>query len=266
MSRPGSFLDQVVAEKRHEVQSRRWELPEKVLHERATRQTAPRGFRRHLRNSPSVAVIAELKKAAPSSGMLRQDYDIESIARGYAANGAAALSVLTDLTHFQGRMSHLETASRLDLLPVLRKDFIVDAYQIIEARAFGADAVLLIAAALSRQQLCELLAVTEQLGMDALVEVHSDADMEMALASGAPLIGINNRDLQTLQTSLEVTERLAAHLPGDRLIVSESGIRSRDDVRRLSASGIHAVLVGSHLMRQPDPGRAVADLVGVPRS
>lgn len=265
MVNSNDFLEKVIAEKQLEVEYRRRLLPESALRDQASCCSRVRGFSRHLRSTDTIAVIAELKKAAPSAGILCEDYDVEKISRGYAQNGAAALSVLTDGKNFHGKLEHLAAVSRLNVLPVLRKDFIIDPYQVVESRVFGADAILLIVAALHQQQLVDLLARAETFGMEALVEIHNEEDLESALAARAQLIGINNRNLKTLQTSFKVTEQLAPLVPRDRIVVSESGIASKNDITRLAECGIHAVLIGSHLMRQRDPGRALGDLVGVPR-
>lgn len=265
MVHSNDFLEKVIAEKKLEVEYRRRLLPESALRDLASGLAATRGLAKSLRLVDTIAIIAELKRTAPSAGTLREDYDVETIARGYAENGAAALSVLTDEKHFHGKLEHLAAVSRVNVLPVLRKDFIIDPYQVVESRAFGADAILLIVAALRQQQLVDLLARAETFGMDAVVEVHNEEDLEIALAARAQLIGINNRNLKTLQTSFVVTEQLAPLVPRDRTIVSESGIGSKTDITRVADCGIHAVLIGSHLMRQRDPGRALGDLVGVPR-
>ncbi len=259
------FLQKVIAGKRAEVGLRRRKIPESVLREFASKRSSSRRFGAALRSGENISIIAEMKKASPSGGLLREDYDVQKLARSYAANGASAFSVLTDEKYFQGNLEHLQSVSRLNLLPVLRKDFIIDSYQLLEARAFGADAILLIVAALSKEELLELRSFSGELGMDSLVEVHSEEQLETALQSGALLIGINNRNLKTLKTSLDVTERLAPQIPRDRVVVSESGITSKAEVIRLAACGIHAVLVGTHLMRQQDPGQAVSELIGVQR-
>jgi len=259
------FLRKVVIEKKLEIKKRLRQFPESELCRLAHGRPKARDFLRHLRSADFIAIITELKKASPSAGTLREDYDARKIARSYFENGAAAFSVLTDEKYFQGNLEHLDAVSRLNLRPVLRKDFIIDSYQILEARAFGADAILLIAAALSKQELVELKSIAAELGMDALVEIHNEDELETTLSAGAQLIGINNRNLKTLHTSMDITERLAPLIPHDRVIVSESGITSRADIARLARCGIHAVLVGTHLMRQPDPGSALAELVGVPR-
>ena len=259
------FLQKIIAEKRDEVELRRRKTPDSILRELASKCASQRGFGDALRKGQSISIIAEMKKASPSGGMIREDYDVRKIAQSYAANGASAFSILTDEKYFHGNLEHLQSVSRLNLRPVLRKDFMVDSYQILETRAFGADAILLIVAALSKDELSSLKSTSDEFGMDSLIEVHSEAELETALQVGAQLIGINNRNLKTLKTSLDITEQLAPLIPRDRIIVSESGISSKADITRLSSSGIHAVLVGGHLMRHQDPGQALAELTGVPK-
>jgi indole-3-glycerol phosphate synthase len=235
------------------------------LQQMAQAQAAPRDFRRALSTGENIAVIAEMKKRSPSAGVLRDDFDPVALAKSYAANGAAALSVLTDEKFFGGNLENLQKARDVCALPILRKDFILSPYQILEARAFGAEAILLIVAMLDRSQLFELLSVAEENGMQALVEVHNEAELDRALLAGANLIGINNRNLQTFEVALETTEQLSKLIPSSCVRVAESGIASRDDVKRMAACGVDAILVGSQLMRQPDPGAALAKLTGVAR-
>jgi indole-3-glycerol phosphate synthase len=204
-------------------------------------------------------VIAEVKRASPSKGAIRANLDPAALAASYAAAGAAALSVLTDGPFFQGSLADLEAARTAVRLPVLRKDFVIDPLQVLEARAAGADAVLLIVAALEEARLRELLAVAREQGMEALVEVHSRAELERALGAGAGIVGINNRDLRTFRTDIEVTRQLLAYT-GGRTIVSESGIDEAATVRSLEAAGVHAFLVGEALLRAPDPGEALRKL------
>jgi indole-3-glycerol phosphate synthase len=218
-----------------------------------------------LTSGENLAVIAELKRASPSAGVLREHFVPSELARDYAANGAAALSVLTDEKFFQGHLDHLKQAHAACSVPVLRKDFLLEPYQVLEARAFGADAVLLIVAILARQQLAELLAAAREIGVQALVEIHDENEIGIALPAGAGIIGINNRDLRTFAVNLAVTEKLAALIPPNCVRVSESGLAGRADVERLAACGIDAILAGSHLMRQADPGRALSEFVGVRR-
>jgi len=260
----GSLLDEILAHKREEVEQAKRRVPPGAMRERAARCEEPtRGFRAALQRAPRPRVVAELKRRSPSRGEIRPDFDAVGCAKAYAEAGAAALSVLTDRRYFGGDLALLEAVRREVPLPLLRKDFVVDPYQIDEARAHGADAVLLIARALAADALGALRARAAGLGLDALVEVHDEAELETALAAGADLVGINNRDLATFETDLGVTERLAPGLAGRGVVVvGESGILTHADVRRLEAAGVDAVLVGEALMREPDVGRALAELRG----
>lgn len=208
----------------------------------------------------SPAVIAEIKKASPSKGVLRADFRPAEIAASYASHGAACLSVLTDRQFFQGSADDLRQARAACSIPVLRKDFIVDAYQIYQARAMGADAVLLIVSALSLAQMQEFEALAHSLGMAVLVEVHDGAELDMALQLATPLIGINNRNLRTFDVTLQTTLGMLPDVPADRLLITESGIVSRADVQTLRSAGVHAFLVGETFMRAPDPGQALAEM------
>lgn len=265
MTNAESFLTRIVSHKREELAHAQKKLPFATLQQMAQTQTAPRDFRQVLTSGKTIAVIAEMKKSSPSAGVLREDFNPAALAKTYAANGAAALSILTDEKFFGGNVENLQKARAVCTAPILRKDFILHPYQIWEARAFGADAVLLIVAMLDRTQLFELLLAAAESGMQALVEVHNQAELDRALLAGVNLIGINNRDLQTFEVKLEVTERLSELIPSSCVRVAESGIKSRSDVKRMAACGVEAVLVGSHLMRQADPGAALAKLTGVPR-
>ena len=209
------------------------------------------------------AVIAEVKRASPSRGVLREDFDAVAIARSYEVGGAACLSVLTDRDFFQGCEAYLEDARAACTLPVLRKDFMIDPYQVWEARAMGADCVLLIVAALDDARLRELLATTHELGMNALIEVHDAAELDRALALECALIGINNRNLRTFATSLDTTLDLLARIPDDRIVVTESGIQTPEEVRRMREAGVNAFLVGEAFMTAPDPGARLAELFGL---
>jgi len=208
-------------------------------------------------------LIAEVKKASPSKGLIRADFDPVQIAKTYEAAGASAISVLTDEKYFQGRLEYLTAVHDAVSLPTLRKDFIIDAYQVYESRAAKADAILLIVAALDAGRLRDLMALATELGMASLVEAHSSEELDIALEVAARIIGINNRNLQTFETKLETTLELASRVPGDRVLVSESGIFTRSDVERLMAVGVDAILVGESLMREPDPGMKVRELLGV---
>lgn len=223
----------------------------------------PRGFERALREAVSngrPAVIAEVKKASPSKGVLRADFDPAAIARSYEKGGAACLSVLTDVSFFQGSAQALQAARAACRLPVLRKDFLIDPYQVYEARVWGADCVLLIVAALDDDRLIELEDCALALGMDVLVEVHDSDELDRALKLRTPLVGINNRDLRTFEVSLQTTLSQLHRIPGDRLVVTESGIMTRDDVARMRAAGVGAFLVGEAFMRAPEPGEALRHL------
>jgi indole-3-glycerol phosphate synthase len=224
---------------------------------------APRPFARTLRqrvDQGEWAVIAEIKKASPSRGVLRDVFDPAAIAANYAEHGATCLSVLTDRDYFQGDASHLIAARRACTLPLLRKDFMIDPYQVYEARVMGADCILLIVAAIDRALLRDLAQCAQTLALDFLVEVHADGELDRALEIDGALIGVNNRDLRTFETSLETSVRLSARVPTERLLVAESGIHRREDVARLRAHGIHAFLVGEAFMRAADPGAALEQL------
>jgi len=226
----------------------------------------PRGFERALRDTAAsgrTAIIAEVKKGSPSKGIIREAFDPLEIAGIYGANGATCLSVLTDEHFFMGHLSFLALIRETISLPLLRKDFIVDPYQIYEARAAGADAILLIAASLSLDQLKEFYALARELDLDALLEVHDEAEMETALQTDCPVIGVNNRNLRTFVTDLDTTARLARMLPSDRLLVAESGINTRTDIERLAAAGSGAFLVGESLMREADIGAKLRELAGI---
>jgi len=253
------ILDDILAHKREEVAARRRATPPAALRDRPLWAEPRRGFRRALAAAAAPAVIAELKRASPSRGVIRREYDPAAHARGYAAAGASALSVLTDERFFSGALEHLAAARAAAAIPCLRKDFVVDPYQIEEARAWGADAVLLIVAACDPDLGRELLAAAGAAGVDTLVEVHDERELAWAAEAGATLIGVNNRDLATFTVSLETTERLARLAPPDALLVAESGIRSAGDVRRMAAAGARAVLVGEAFMERPDPGAALAE-------
>jgi len=255
------ILDDILAHKRDEVAHRRQTVPASALRDQPLYQEARRGFRAALDRAQAPAVIAELKRASPSRGIIRADYEPVAHARSYAAAGATCCSVLTDERFFQGSLDHLRAARAAVALPCLRKDFLVDPYQVDEARAAGADAVLVIAAAGMRPLGEELLAAAETAGLDVLVEVHDERELEWANAVGARLIGINNRDLTTFVTSLATTERLAPLAHAGALVVAESGIRTPADVARMRAAGARALLVGEALMDRPDPGAALEELL-----
>ena len=237
-------------------------MPDRAARGASGAAPVPRDFRAALAGPGPIRLIAEIKKASPSAQVIRADFDPALIAQTYEKHGAACLSVLTDGPFFQGRLPHLTQARAAVAIPVLRKDFLIDEYQVVEARSAGADAVLLIAEVLDDLMLGRLLERARQLGMAALVEFHDAANLDRVLASGADLIGINNRDLNDFTTNLEHTLRLRDRVPPDVVLVSESGIRTRQDVERLEAAGISAILVGESLMRAADIGLAVDRLLG----
>jgi len=259
------ILARILAEKRKEIAERRASVSEERLAERARSVAPPRDFVGALRRTPGngIRLIAEYKRASPSKGPIREDLAPETVAEIYAKAGASAVSVLTDKPFFAGSLDDLAAVRSAVGLPILRKDFILDAYQLLEARAAGADAVLLIAAALSDEELKALHEKTMAMGMAALVEVHDGEELERALAVRPALVGINNRNLRTFEVNLETTIRLRPSVPEGVVVVGESGIRSRADALRLEEAGVDAMLVGESLMRRPDPGEGVRELLGL---
>ena len=242
------------AKRRHVADAKR-KRPAAEIRRRAAAASPPRGFAAALGNARAdgrYGLIAEIKRASPSKGTIRQDFDPAALARAYAAGGAACLSVLTDTPFFQGADAHLAAARAAVSLPVLRKDFTLDPYQVLEARAIGADCVLLIVAALGNGQAGELLAAAAESGMDALVEVHDEAELARALALDAGMIGINNRNLKTLETDIGTARRLAPLVPEGRLVVAESGLSTRSDLAAMREAGVTTFLIGEALMREPD--------------
>jgi indole-3-glycerol phosphate synthase len=259
------ILQRILARKAEEVAERALRVPLAEVKARAADAPAPRGFADALQAriaAGHAGVIAEVKKASPSKGVIRADFDPAAIARSYEAGGAACLSVLTDVDFFQGHDDYLVQARAACSLPVLRKDFVVHPYQVHEARALGADCVLLIVAALQDAPMMHLAELALTLGMDVLVEVHDMDELERALPVPAPLLGINNRSLRTFEVSLENTLSLKSAVPTDRVLVTESGIHAPADVARMRAAGVHAFLVGEAFMRAPDPGAELARLFG----
>jgi len=256
------FLDQIIESTRGKVVERKRAADLRELEQRAE-QYVPRGFRRALeeKSRGGVAVIAELKKASPSKGLIRAEFCVEELARELEAAGAAALSVLTDEEFFQGSIENLRIASVAVRLPCLRKDFIVDEFQLLEARANSADAVLLIVAALSQEELKRLAQGARSRGLDVLCEVHDEKELQRALDAGCDLIGVNTRDLRTFKVDVETAFRLAERLPKNVVSVAESGIRSVEDVVRLRAAGYQAFLIGESLMRAVSPGEALREFV-----
>ncbi|HEY6964837.1 MAG TPA: indole-3-glycerol phosphate synthase TrpC [Erythrobacter sp.] len=258
-------LEEICANKAREVAARKPATTTAALEAAAAAQTAPRGFEAALRARAATgyALIAEIKKASPSKGLIRADFHPAAHARAYEAGGAACLSVLTDAPYFQGHEDYLVAARAACNLPVLRKDFMVDPWQCLEARAIGADAILIIVAALGDTQMAEIEAAARHYGMDVLVEVHDEAEMERAArVLQSRLIGVNNRDLKTFTTSLATTERLAPLAPDGTLLVGESGINTRADCQRLEAAGVRTFLVGESLMRADDIASATRALIG----
>lgn len=263
MTPASSILDEIVASKQREVASARQRMPLEEMEDQAALAPPVRDFRAALVGPGPIQLIAEVKKASPSAKVIRADFDPVAIARIYQAHGAACLSVLTDAPYFQGHLSYLARVRASVVIPLLRKDFLIDEYQVVEARLAGADAILLIAEILDDDTMAHLLARAQSLGMAALVEFHDEANLDRVLANGANLIGVNNRDLKRFVTDLDLTLRLRDRIPPEVVLVSESGIRTRADVERLEAAGVSAILVGEALMRADDIGLAVEQLLGL---
>jgi indole-3-glycerol phosphate synthase len=256
-----TVLDRIVAAKRREVEQAKERLAEAELQQRAREAPEVRDFVAALREGSAVSLIAEVKKASPSAGVLRDPFDPVEIARIYEGHGARAISVLTDAPFFQGSLDDLRAVRAAVSLPVLRKDFLIEPYQVFEARAAGADAVLLIAEVLEDSALAQLLTLTRELGMEALVELYEPQNLPRVVEAGAAVVGINNRDLRSFTTNLEHTLALRDQVPPDRVVVSESGIHSRSDVVRLEQAGVDAILVGEALMRSDDIGASIRRLL-----
>ncbi|WP_457667325.1 indole-3-glycerol phosphate synthase TrpC [Thiolapillus sp.] len=257
------ILKKIIARKAEEIAAARRKVPEQALREHLSQASAPRGFVAALKEKIAAGqpgVIAEIKKASPSKGVLREDFRPADIARSYAHHGAACLSVLTDVDFFQGSPEYLRQARAACELPVIRKDFIVDPYQVYEARAMEADCILLIVACLDDEQLASLNELAMDLGMDVLIEVHDEAELQRALQVPNPMIGINNRNLRTFEVSLQTTLDMLAQIPDDRLVITESGILAPEDVALMREHDIHGFLVGEAFMRAKDPGKELARL------
>jgi indole-3-glycerol phosphate synthase len=256
-----TILERIVATKRQEVEVAIRQRPLRDLMAACNTAPPPRDFLTPLRNSPPIRLIAEVKKASPSKGVIREDFDPVQIARAYEAGGATCLSVLTDEQYFQGKLEYLTAVKNAVALPILRKDFVIHPYQVFEARVAGADAVLLIAECLSRQELRGLYQLIRELGMHALIELHAPSNLDNVLSTGTELVGVNNRDLATFQVSLERSLQLRKRIPADRVMVSESGITSYSDTQVLQSHNIQAILVGESLMKQADIRQAAVNLL-----
>ncbi len=259
-----TILEQIIAETRKTVVRSRGEVPEAVLERRIATRSPVRDFLAALQGPNGPKIIAEVKKASPSAGVIRDDFDPVAIARIYQNHGAACISVLTDAPFFQGDLAYLRAIREAVSVPLLRKDFIIDRYQLLEARDAGADCVLLIAEILPGAELARLYQEARALGLQALIELHDAEQLPRVLETGTPLIGINNRDLRTFHTRLEHTLSLLDRIPSERTVVSESGIRDYADLQRLQAAGVKAVLVGESLMRSPNIATALRALQGLP--
>jgi indole-3-glycerol phosphate synthase len=258
-----TILDEIVASKHQEIAAARRRMPFVELEAQAAEAPPVRDFRAALAGPGPIQLIAEVKKASPSAKVIRADFDPVAVARIYQEHGAACISVLTDVPFFQGHLSHLARVRASVAIPLLRKDFLIDEYQVVEARLAGSDAILLIAEILDDATMAALLERARKLGMAALVEFHDPVNLPRVLAAGADLVGINNRDLRHFTTDIEHTLRLRDRIPPEVMVVSESGIRTREDVRRLEDAGISAVLVGESLLRAPDLALAVERLLGL---
>jgi indole-3-glycerol phosphate synthase len=259
-------LARICAQTRAEVERRKKVANLEAVRGRAFAQSAPRGFGTALMGAAAAGrygLIAEIKKASPSGGLIRADFDPPALARAYRDGGASCLSVLTDAPFFQGSTEDLKAARAAVDLPVLRKDFIIDPWQVYESRAIGADCILLILAALTDAQAVDLESIARDLDMDVLAEVHDRRELDRALGLQTKLIGINNRNLKTLKTDLDITIELVTHVPPDRFVIAESGLRSHEDLRRLVRLGVGGFLVGEYLMRQPDVAAATRGLLGL---
>lgn len=251
-----NFLEKILAHKQKEVKTRKTRLSEQTLIAKIEQTNPPISLAEAL-SCHGLAVIAEIKKASPSTGVIRENFNPVQIAKSYVKAGANALSILTDEKYFQGSLHYIKQVRSFVPIPILRKDFIIGSYQVLEARAFGADAVLLIVAALDKSQLQMLLQKTDELGLEALIEVHSADEMKIAVDVGAKIIGINNRNLETFKIDLATTEQLAPLAPEGTVLIGESGLHTKDDIQRMIQAGVDAVLVGTHFMKHPDPGIAL---------
>lgn len=256
------IVTKIVEEKKKEVEIAKERLPLDRIQRELTVLPSSRGFRQAVSKEHEISLIAEIKKASPSSGLLRRDFEPVKIAQVFRAYGARALSILTDEKFFQGKLSYIDKVKKEVYLPILRKDFIIDKYQIYESKLCGADAVLLIADLLSRSELFQFLEICKNLAMDAVVEIHNEEDLNKSLSVDSQIIGINNRNLHTLKVDLETTSNLIRSIPEDKTIISESGIKTYEDVMYLKSLGVDAVLIGETFMRSDDIGSKVRELMG----
>jgi indole-3-glycerol phosphate synthase len=256
------ILDDIIANKKEELAETKRNVSFADNKKKAADAGPVRGFGKALSSGKGIRLIAEVKKASPSKGVIREDFDPVSIAGKYEESGASCVSVLTEQRFFQGKPEYLGAIRKTVSLPLLRKDFIIDEYQVYEARALGADAILLIAACLEREQMVDFLGRAGELGLDVLVESHTHKELDKSLLAGANLVGINNRDLSTFTVSLQTSIDLLKDIPEDRIVVSESGIKTRDDVLKLEKAGVDAILVGESLMREKDIGKKIKELMG----
>lgn len=255
------ILDTIINRKQKELQAEQGQVPLATLKSQLEDLPPTKDFKRALVKSDSIHLIAEVKKKSPSKGIIREDFDPVKIAKIYAENGAAAISVLTDEYFFAGKLKYLSAIRETVEIPLLRKDFTIDPYHIYQARVSGADVILLIVAALTKKQLHEFMDIASSMSLASLVEVHTEAELEIALDVGAEIIGINNRDLRSFHTDIETTFKLREFIPKGKVVVSESGIYTRDDVEALGDAGVNAILVGESLMRSPDIGKKVRELI-----
>lgn len=255
------ILDRIIEKKKTEIENSKRLKPLEVLEREIDGLGGPMDFFQSLKPDGMIKIVAEIKRASPSKGILRENFDPVEIARGYEIGGASAISVLTDMTFFNGSLNHLSDVRDAVSIPLLRKDFILDPYQVYEARLYGADAVLLIVSALEPQILKHLIELTHSLRMEAVVEVHDEVELKTAISAGGRIIGINNRDLKTFEVSLEVSARLAKLIPTDRIAISESGIGSSVDIKRLRDYGLTVFLIGETFVKAADPGRELRNML-----
>ena len=253
-----NFLEKIAREKKEEIRSSKEQLPLAEIKKRLPMPT--RNFGRAIKRPGKISVIAELKKASPSAGVLRENFEPVKLAKDFEKAGASALSVLTEENYFLGKLEYIREVKDAVNLPILRKDFIIDEYQIYESLYYGADAILLIAAMLSKEELAHFIGTAQRLSLSALVEVHSEEELKNALSAGAEIIGINNRDLTTFKVDINTTLKVIKEVPEGKVVVSESGIDSRDDVKMLAGAGVHAVLVGEAIVTAKDVGKKIREL------